>query len=311
MQASVVVPTRNRAARLDSCLAGLARQTFPADAFEILVIDNGSSDDTPQCIERWAGRRPGLRRVDAPVPGVSVARNAGIAEAGTDVLAFIDDDAVPEPAWLETLLGAYTRWPGVGAACGRARLRLERPRPAWFGTETESWFSAMDFGSEPRLLLKADEVPWSINLSVRTAIAREVGGFPEDLGRVGATLRSGEEFPFIGGIRRTGARIAYEPDAVVWHAVPAERLRMRWLMRRAWAEGRMAVALARATETEPLDALHATAHVTLRGWGPFVKQLRSPLPTSEVLVSELTKRVAGVGRVWARVAESRTKTPRS
>jgi hypothetical protein len=73
----------------------------------------------------------------------------------------------------------------------------------------------------------------------------------------------------------------------------------------------MAVPLARATGTEPLDALHATAHVTLRDWGPFLKQLRGPLPTSEVLVSELTKRIAGVGRVWARVGKSDPKAPSS
>ena len=169
--------------------------------------------------------------------------------------------------------------------------------PSWFGTESEGWFSAMDFGDEPRLLLNADEVPWSINLSVRTEIAREVGGFPEDLGRVGTSLRSGEEFPFVGGIRRTG-----RPDRV--------RARRRGLA--CGSRGTTADALVdaprlgrgddggaarHATGTEPLDALHATAHVTLRDWGPFVKQLRGPLPTSEVLVSELSKRVAGVGRV--------------
>jgi glycosyltransferase involved in cell wall biosynthesis len=303
VRASVIVPTRNRADRLDVCLAALARQTLPAEQFEILVVDNGSTDGTAERIARWAERRPGLRRVEAPEPGVSRARNAGIAAAHGDLLAFIDDDAVAEPRWLATLLGAYDRWPRVGAACGRARLRLERRPPAWYGALTETWYSAMDFGPTARLLLDADEVPWSLNLSARAALARQVGGFPEQLGRVDANLRSGEEFPFITGIRATGAHIAYEPDAVVWHAVPAERLRLRWLLRRAWVEGRSTAVRNEAEGVEPMDALHATVHVTCKDWLSFARRLRGPATTREVLAAELTRRSFGAGRVWTAMTE--------
>jgi len=300
VRTSVVVPTRNRADRLDACLAALARQSLPAEQFEILVVDNGSTDGTAARIERWAELRPGLRRVDEPATGVSRARNAGIAAARGELLAFVDDDAVPEPRWLATLVGAYDRFPRVGAACGRARLRLERRPPAWYGRYCESWYSAMDFGSAPRLLLDPAEVPWSLNLSVRADLAREIGGFPEELGRVDGNLQSGEEFPFIASVRAAGLHIAYEPDAVVWHAVPAERLRLRWLMRRAWAEGRMIPV--RAEYPEPFDTLHAALHVTCGDWPSLVRRLRGPDATRAVLADELVRRTRGVGRVWAGIA---------
>ena len=304
MRTSVIVPTRNRAERLDACLAALARQTVFADDFEILVVDNGSTDGTAARIARWAALRPGLRRVEAPEPGVSRARNAGIAAAEGELLAFVDDDAVAEPRWLATLLRAYDRWPRVGAACGRARLRLERRPPSWYGRFSETWYSAMDFGPAPRLLLDPADVPWSVNFSVRAALARELGGFPEQLGRVDRNLQSGEEFPLVSGIRATGAHIAYEPDAIVWHAVPAERLRLRWLVRRAWVEGRTIPLRNQVEGVEPMDTLHAAVQVTCKGWVSLGRRLRGPDTTPVVLADELVRRTFGAGRVWSTITDA-------
>jgi len=304
VRTSVVVPTRNRADRLDACLAALAHQTIPAEQFEILVVDNGSTDGTAERIARWAERRPGLRRVEEPEPGVSRARNAGIAAARGALLAFVDDDAVAEPRWLATLLGAYDRWPRVGAACGRARLRLERRPPAWFGRFSETWYSAMDFGPAARLLLDPAEVPWSLNLSARAALAREVGGFSEQLGRVDGNLLSGEEFPFITAIRDAGMRIAYEPDAIVWHAVPAERLRLRWLVRRAWTEGRTIPIRNQIQGIEAKGPLHTAVRLTCTGWVGLGRRLRGPDTTRVVLADELIRRTVGMGRMWSAITDT-------
>ena len=306
MRASVIVPTRNRADRLDACLAALAHQSLPAEQFEIVVVDNGSTDGTAARIARWAELRPGVRRVEELAPGVSRARNAGIAAARGELLAFVDDDAVAEPRWLATLLGAYDRFPRVGAACGRARLRLERRPPAWYSRYSETWYSAMDFGPAARLLLDPGEVPWSLNLSVRAELARQIGGFPEELGRVDGNLQSGEEYPFISGVREAGMHIAYEPDAVVWHAVPAERLRLRWLVRRAWAEGRTLPVRNEVEGVEPMDTLHAAVHVTCKGWVSLGRRLRGPDTTREVLTDELVRRTVGMGRMWATITDGST-----
>jgi glycosyltransferase involved in cell wall biosynthesis len=305
MRASVIVPTRNRADRLDACLAALAHQSLPAEQFEILVVDNGSTDGTAARIARWSELRPGLRRVEEPVPGVSRARNAGIAAARGELLAFVDDDAVAESRWLALLLGAYDRFPGVGAACGRARLRLERRPPAWYGGYSESWYSAMDFGPTARLLLDPAEVPWSLNLSVRASLARDIGGFSEDLGRVDGNLHSGEEFPFVLALRAAGLHIAYEPDAVVWHAVPAERLRLRWLVRRAWAEGRTISLRNQKEGVEPMNALRATIHLTCADWISFGRRLQKrSASTREVLAAELARRAFGAGRAWSAITDA-------
>jgi len=304
VRASVIVPTRNRADRLDASLAALAHQSVPAEQFEILVVDNGSTDGTAARIARWSELRPGLRRVDEPAAGVSRARNAGIAAARGELLAFIDDDAMAEPRWLALLLGAYDRFPRVGAACGRARLRLERRPPSWYGGYSESWYSAMDFGPTARLLLDPNEVPWSLNLSVRASLAREIGGFPEELGRVDGNLNSGEEFPFISGVRAAGFHVAYEPEAVVWHAVPAERLRLRWLVRRAWVEGRTIAVRNKTEGVEPMNALHATVAVTCKEWMSFGRRLQRSPSTREVLAAELARRAFGAGRVWSAITDT-------
>ena len=300
MRASVIVPTFDRARHLDSCLAGIARQTMSADEFEVLVVDNGSTDDTGDVIARWAAVRPGLRGVEAPIPGVSRARNVGIREARGDLLAFLDDDTIPEPGWLAALLHGYTLGCDVGAACGRAVLSTERPRPAWLGAITEGFFSAMDFGPEPRLLVVPPEVPWSLNLSLRADVARAVGGFPEDLGRFGTSLRSGEEFPLIHRIGDLGWRVAYEPEAVVTHAVPPERLRIQWLMRRAWAGGTTAPLVRAAVEPAfRAEPGRAAGRVAFRGWRELSRRLRGPSGTLDVLVGEAAHRVAGIGALWA------------
>ncbi len=300
MRASVVIPTRNRAARVDALLATLTRQLADRPDFEVVVVDNGSTDHTAAVVAQWAERHPFVRLVTEPVAGVCRARNTGSACARGEILAFLDDDVIPDEGWLDATLHGFARVPDTGIVCGPTRLRIDGPRPRWFGPQVECWFSALDFGPEPRVLDDPDEVPWSLNLAVRADLARAVGGFPEHLGRVGDDLRSGEEHPFVARVRERGARVAYEPAARVEHAVPAERLRLRWLLRRAWAQGCVDRAIQRATTGTAVDPhpWGALGQVVFRGWRTTTRRVRRAESPGEALAADMCWRSALLGSAW-------------
>jgi GT2 family glycosyltransferase len=294
VRASVVIPTRSRAARLDALLSSLAAQTVAPDEFEIVVVDNGSTDWTVDVVGAWQERNPHVRLVTEPVVGVSRARNAGTAAAEAPIVAFLDDDVVADPGWLEALLAAYERWPDAGIVCGRANLLLETSPPRWFGPQVAGWYSEMEFGEHPRLLAR-HEVPWSLNLSARSEVVRAVGGFPVHLGRVGDNLRGGEEAPFVERVRATGAAVVYEPGALVRHVVPADRLRVAWLLRRAWSGGLDTHETAGSFGLRaPESALGALGHLLFRSWRSAARRARTAATVREALLSELCHRTAAL-----------------
>lgn len=122
---SVVIPTRNRCGDLTECLRALEDQTLPEDEFEVLVINDGSSDATAATVERFGrSTRLRLRGIDQSNQGPAAARNLGIAQAKADLVAFIDDDCCPDAAWLEELMAALPGEPrcaGVGGSVRRRR----------------------------------------------------------------------------------------------------------------------------------------------------------------------------------------------
>lgn len=306
LRASVVIPTRSRADRLDALLASLETQTVTPDEFEVIVVDNGSTDHT---IDVVAARNCGnhrVRLVSEPVRGVSRARNAGIAAAAAPIVAFLDDDVIADPGWLEALLGAYDRWPEAGVVCGSADLVFETTPPAWFGAQVAEWYSVMDFGSDPRLLDEPTEVPWALNLSARASVVRAVGGFPVHLGRNGDALRGGEEGPLVAGVRAAGAAVAYEPRARVHHVVSSERLRVAWLVRRAWEGGLDVCQTAPSFGFEfPPSAAAALGRVLFRSWRAAARRARTADTVREAVLSELCHRASGLAAVTGRRSAAR------
>jgi glycosyltransferase involved in cell wall biosynthesis len=247
ISASVVVCTRSRADRLTGCLAHLSDQV-PAGVggeVEVVIVDNGSTDRTADVAAAWCTQDPGRRRLVAePVAGLSRARNRGIAVARGDVVLFLDDDAVAPRGWVAAHLAAYERDPLVVAVGGPVVLRWPDGRPRWLAPRLDHWFSALDHGEEAGPF-PPPHGPYGTNMSVRRgaldAAARAApGGGPFDhrLGRRGRSLVSGEEGDLFERLWAAGGAIAYEPAALVLHAVTPDRLRRRWVLRRGWAQGR-------------------------------------------------------------------------
>lgn len=236
MDATVIVCTRNRAGLVAGCLASLAEQTI--SDFDIVVVDNGSTDGTARLLTSWTEHEPARRRVvTEPTPGLSRARNAGLAVTQADVVLFIDDDAVAPPGWAAAHLASYQQAAAPAAAGGPVVLDWAGPRPQWLGSRLEHWFSALDHGDQPGPF-PPPHGPYGTNMSARREVLSGVGGFAESLGRRGRSLISSEEADLWQRLWDRGHSIAYEPATVVVHRVPRRRSRRRWVLRRGWAQGR-------------------------------------------------------------------------
>jgi glycosyltransferase involved in cell wall biosynthesis len=257
----------------------MAAQQFVPNDFEIVVVDNGSTDGTRDVVKRWMSVLGNFRLEAEPALGLSRARNAGIRVAKGDVVAFVDDDAVAARGWLAALLDGYSRWPEVAAVVGPVRLAWLGKRPAWLLPAMERWFSGLDLGDHPRLL-QDSETPFGTNMSMRRGVVNGLGGFAVELGRKGTGLISNDERELFSRVRHAGHAIAYEPSAAIWHRVGKDRLTPGWLIRRAYAQGRSDVALARLRPDEvgravptPRRALGMLLAATIRGWPEAVNTL--------------------------------------
>ena len=234
--ASVVIPTRNRCATLATLLERVAPQAEAAAA-EVVVVDNGSTDGTPETLRQLEADGK-LRIVFEPIPGATRARNAGARAARGEVVAFVDDDALPSEGWLTALLAPFEN-PRVAAAGGRVRLRFAGALPAWWDAALATYLAAYDLGPEPADLGARPwyDSPRGLNLAVRRDALLAVGGFNLRLGPRAGRPSVGEESDLCFRLLAHGHEIRYVPGAVVEHLVDPARLHPRWFFQRAFWTG--------------------------------------------------------------------------
>lgn len=234
---SVVLCTHARPDYLRACLAGLAAQS--RRTFEVLVVDSASPPDEAAaiaCLAAGAGAR--LLRTDEP--GLSLARNLGLEGSAGRWVAFLDDDAVPEPGWAAALLDRVARLPEQAAALGgRILPAWEAPLPGWWPPSLRGVLTIVEwngFGEVGVDLPNGIDI-YGANMAFAAAPLREVGGFSETLGRVGDRLLSGEEVAVVESLRDRGYRAFYDGAASVRHSIQRERLRPGWLLSRLLWQG--------------------------------------------------------------------------
>lgn len=199
---SVVVPHYRALGDLGQCLAALARQTYPADRFEIIVADNNSPEGEAAVAAVIAGR---ARLVVVTERGAGPARNGGAALAQGEVLAFTDSDCVPEPDWLKEGVLALSRHDVVG---GRMKVLVDDPARM---TPAEAFETVFAFDNESYVARKGFTV--SANLLCRKAVFEQVGGF----------LSAGyaEDVEWCNRAVASGFTLGYASGSIVGH--PARR----------------------------------------------------------------------------------------
>jgi GT2 family glycosyltransferase len=238
---TVVVCTHQRPADLERCLGGLARLETPV---EVVVVDSASDPPCRSVVDQFSDSLPTLTYHYEPTPGLSRARNAGLERAQTELVAFVDDDAVVTPEWAERIVAPFDD-PAVACVGGACLPAFEAERPAWLSDRLLQYAGITRFHAA-REVRATSEYPFGANVAFRRDALREVGGFSELLGRTGRSLLSGEEAVAIDRLRAAGRRVRLEPSAVVFHTVTAERCTSRYYWRRLWWQG---VTRARAAPT--------------------------------------------------------------
>jgi len=238
---TVCICTHERPSYVRQCLAGLAAQTAPAVAFEVVVVDSGSRPEPARALREAVRLHPAARLIALAAPGVSLARNAGAEAARAAFVAYIDDDAIPAPDWVATILAALAEQePPPALIGGRILPRWEAPLPAWWPASLRGVLSIIEH--EGRGTYRTSELPrglepYAANMVVHVASLRAAGGFRSAVGRHGTVLLSDEEVQLAWRLQDSGHRAVYDSRIVVHHQIQASRLDPRWLLRRLYWQG--------------------------------------------------------------------------
>jgi glycosyltransferase involved in cell wall biosynthesis len=235
---SVIICSYNRWQSLAKTLESVAASTVSSSLeWEVLVVDNNSTDRTRELADEFCRRYPNqFRYIFEAQQGKSHALNTGIREARGEVLAFTDDDVTVESTWLENLTANLlgNEWVGAG---GRVFPEPGVVFPSWLALNGPHSMAGLlvllDRGSAACELIEA---PFGANMAFRKAMFEKYGGFRTDLGPP-PKLR-GEDTEFCLRLMKTGERLRYEPSAVVYHAVPADRLKKTYFLSWWFGHGR-------------------------------------------------------------------------
>jgi glucosyl-dolichyl phosphate glucuronosyltransferase len=263
MRLTVAICTYNRAELLRQTLAGIAQQTFPADQFEVLVIDNNSRDHTAQVVAEFAAARPAPRHVVETQQGLDHARNRAIAEARGEIVVFGDDDISMEPDWLAQLAAPFAADPTgrIGAVGGEVIPVFPDGLPAWVA----EWHSPLAFRSDAGPLA-SHQNPMGANLALPKRVFAQLGLFRTELDRSGPALFSGGDEEMIRRVRAAGLEVWFAPAAAVQHQMPASRTTFRYAARHAFDSARSRV-------VDRIGQGHATGYRATRFAGNLVKAL--------------------------------------
>lgn len=221
---SIVVPTFNRGRQLESLLASLVDQDAGDVRYEIVVVDNNSTDDTCEVVTSMAARAPAglVRYVFEPRRGVSYARNTGVAHTTAAIVAFLDDDGVAGPDWVRSMKRAFDEHPEADCIGGRIVPRWVHPRPSWLTAPHWGPIAVQDRTAPAYLNARqASACLLSANLGVRREAFDAVGGFSPDYPR-------NQDREFELRLWRAGRQGLYLPDMDVTVDVPPERLTRRY-----------------------------------------------------------------------------------
>jgi len=237
---TAVVCTYNRANLVVRALESLTEQTLDKALYEIILVDNGSTDDTAQVVRRFQVGPPdhAIVYVHEALLGLGHARNAGLNHARGEYVAFLDDDAQASKDWLEHALHCFQQVQPTPLVIGGPIVPwYESPKPHWFKDEYEvrSW------GDQPRFLKPGESFSGS-NMIFRKSVFETYGRFDTKAGVRGNRLSLGEEtsvFDRIWRIRGDERILYYSPKLLVFHSTPSYKMTISYRLKRAFAAGQV------------------------------------------------------------------------
>lgn len=242
---SAIIPTRNRSRFLAATLESLFAQTLSSDAFEVLVIDNGSTDDTATIANSFVGSLPHLRYLHEPEPGLHAGRHKGMLAARGDILVFADDDIEALPTWLSSIRDAFSD-SAVAMAGGNNLPCFTAPPPSWL---IRLWEKPAPGGGRLLAPLSILELPdgirpispsiiWGCNFSIRKEVLLAAGGFhPDAMPRELIRFRGDGETHVSRYVAAKGMKCLFHSGASVRHKVTPERMHFAYFRQRGFSQG--------------------------------------------------------------------------
>jgi glycosyltransferase involved in cell wall biosynthesis len=235
---TIAIPTYNRASVLPYSIMSALAQTLAPDEFEILVVDNNSTDETSAVIQRFADSHANIRVTREKQQGLNFSRNKAWNEAKGNTIVYIDDDAELCPEYLESLKKIVNEETSIGAVGGPIEVGWLGPVPQWYEPGLDMAFNHLYLGSYRRHI-KYPTMIFGTNMAFPIAVLKAAGGFRTDLDRIGSHLLSGGEVEMILRIQREQRlRIIYDPALKVRHLVCPDRLSPEYLVDKAVWQGR-------------------------------------------------------------------------
>jgi GT2 family glycosyltransferase len=236
---SIVVPTFGRTHLIEGVLLTIRSDVGEREDVEVLVVDNHPAGTAKQAVEGAvaAGFR-NLRYLAENRPGLHHARHTGALAARSELIAYLDDDVLVVPGWVDGVLRGFRESPTAGCVGGKVLPEWEADAPAWVSRFHPGYLSLLDLG-EQRLVLKFPEGVYGCNMAVRRQALFAVGGFnPDAFGDPSLVWRRGDgETGLQQKLFQAGYNAVYEPSAVVRHRIPATRLTIAYFKRRAFIQG--------------------------------------------------------------------------
>lgn len=220
-QLSVVICTYNRAGFLKKCLASLKEQTASKETYEVIIVDNNSVDATPEVARNFQACNLIIRYIFEPHQGLSYARNRGFAEANSDWVMYIDDDAIAFADCIEQVLFALKKY---DADCigGVFYPVFESTKPAWFDENIET----NCFQNEKTGPMPDGRAAFGGIMIIKKKILEKLGGFCTDLGMKGSKRVYEEETEFQDRLRKLGGKIYHVKEIQVYHIIAPFRLKV-------------------------------------------------------------------------------------
>ncbi|MFC1695077.1 glycosyltransferase [Pseudomonadota bacterium] len=241
---SLIIPTRNRADFLEKAIRSLRSQTLSKNRFELIVVDNGSTDHTSDLAQTLAREWPNLRYFLEPEPGLHVGRHRGLAESTNELLVFADDDIQATPTWLEAIKEQFLD-PDCAMVGGNNLPDFQGPVPDWL----ESLWQRPMFGGQAITQLSVLSLPAGVreinpyfvfgcNFSVRKSVVLEAGGFhPDGVPNELIRFRGDGESHISKHVADSGMKCIFDSRASVYHAVTEQRMSFEYFRRQAFNHG--------------------------------------------------------------------------
>ena len=235
---SIVVSTYNRCDFLEDCIKSYDEQDCDKSLFEVLIINNNSTDNTENISFELIKKYPKIhiRYIIEINQGLSYGRNRGVKESKYDLIHFFDDDAVATPNYVSTIIDTFERYPRAVSVGGKILLNYFEGRPSWASVHMESIFGLFDIG-DAEMEFPRKNYPRGSNMTFKRQVFNEVGNFDVSLGRNGKIMLGGEEKEMFQRIYKFGASVIYNPLIVCYHAVPEPRTRIDFIRKQVLGIG--------------------------------------------------------------------------